>query len=206
MTIIAARPSAGRTVQGRVSPVSRSTSSESPTAVASNPIGAMNQQRIRSTGAASYVPGSWLGSRRWREMQSAPTVSVVIPCLNEAQSIEACVRSARRCSRSTGSAARWSSPTTAPKTTAPRWRPPPGARVVHEERRGYGSAYLAGFAAARGHLHHHRRRRPDLRLQRDPPLPRPARRRRRHGDRQPDEQHRARARCHGCTATSATRS
>ena len=25
-----------------------------------------------------------------------------------------------------------------------------GARVVHEPRRGYGSAYLAGFAAARG--------------------------------------------------------
>ena len=28
-----------------------------------------------------------------------------------------------------------------------------GARVVHEPRRGYGSAYLAGFAAARGELH-----------------------------------------------------
>ncbi len=26
-----------------------------------------------------------------------------------------------------------------------------GARVIHEPRRGYGSAYLAGFAAARGH-------------------------------------------------------
>ena len=25
-----------------------------------------------------------------------------------------------------------------------------GARVIHEPRRGYGSAYLAGFAAARG--------------------------------------------------------
>ena len=28
-----------------------------------------------------------------------------------------------------------------------------GALVVHEPRRGYGSAYLAGFAAARGRLH-----------------------------------------------------
>ncbi len=45
-----------------------------------------------------------------------------------------------------------------------------GARVVHEPRRGYGSAYLAGFAAARGRLHRHGRRRPHLRLRRDPAL------------------------------------
>ena len=45
-----------------------------------------------------------------------------------------------------------------------------GARVVREPRRGYGSAYLAGFAAARGTLHRHGRRRPDVRLRRDPAL------------------------------------
>ena len=45
-----------------------------------------------------------------------------------------------------------------------------GARVVHEPRRGYGSAYLAGFAAAARRLHRHGRRRPDLRLRRDPAL------------------------------------
>ena len=28
-----------------------------------------------------------------------------------------------------------------------------GARVVHELRRGYGSAYIAGFAAAQWHVH-----------------------------------------------------
>ena len=80
-----------------------------------------------------------------------------------------------------------------------------GARVVHEPRRGYGSAYLAGFAAARGALHRHGRRRPHLRLRRDPALRRAARRRRRARHGRPDGQHPARARCRGCTATSATR-
>ena len=67
-----------------------------------------------------------------------------------------------------------------------------GARVVHEPRRGYGSAYLAGFAAARGRVHRDGRRRPDLRLRRDPALRRAARRRRRAGDGRPDGQHPAR--------------
>ena len=46
--------------------------------------------------------------------------------------------------------ARSSSPTTTPRTAAPSSPTRAGARVVHEPRRGYGSAYLAGFAAARG--------------------------------------------------------
>ena len=52
----------------------------------------------------------------------------------------------------------------APRTAAPSSPRAAGARVVHEPRRGYGSAYLAGFAAARGALHRHGRRRPHLRL------------------------------------------
>ena len=51
---------------------------------------------------------------------------------------------------STASTARSSSPTTTPTTTARRWRSAAGARVVHERRRGYGNAYMAGFGAARG--------------------------------------------------------
>src|SRR6185312_2206631 len=56
-------------------------------------------------------------------------VSVVIPCLNEEDNIEACVRAALAALEEGGVR---------------------GARVVREPRRGYGSAYLAGFAAARG--------------------------------------------------------
>jgi glycosyltransferase involved in cell wall biosynthesis len=79
-----------------------------------------------------------------------PLVSVVIPCLNEAQSIEACVRSARKVlsdHRIEGEvvvADNGSEDDSAALATAA------GARVVVEKRRGYGSAYLAGFAAAQG--------------------------------------------------------
>ena len=92
-------------------------------------------------------------------------------------------------SPSTASPARSSSPTTAPRTAAAELATRAGARVVHEPRRGYGSAYLAGFAAARG----------DYIVMADADLtydfaeiPRfveRARRRRRHGDRRPDGQH-----------------
>ena len=76
---------------------------------------------------------------------------MVIPCLNEAASIERCVtRRAARRSRARAGTARSSSPTTARTTAAPSSRAAAGALVVHEPRRGYGSAYLAGFAAARG--------------------------------------------------------
>ena len=78
-------------------------------------------------------------------------VSVVIPCLNEEENIERCVtRRARRCAERRHRAARSSSPTTRPRTARAELAAAAGARVVHEPRRGYGSAYLAGFAAARG--------------------------------------------------------
>jgi glycosyltransferase involved in cell wall biosynthesis len=77
-------------------------------------------------------------------------VSVVIPCLNEAESIEACVGATRKAladgdyqgevvvvdNGSTDGSGGLA-------TTA-------GARVVTEPRRGYGQAYLTGLAAARG--------------------------------------------------------
>ena len=51
---------------------------------------------------------------------------------------------------STASAARSSWPTTTPRTARAALAVAAGARVVHERRRGYGNAYMAGFAAARG--------------------------------------------------------
>src|SRR4051794_20267353 len=84
----------------------------------------------------------------------APTrellVSVVIPCYNEAESIEACVTSALSVLaeheiRGEVIVADNDSDDGSGELAAAA-----GARVVHETRRGYGSAYLAGFSAARG--------------------------------------------------------
>src|SRR5918992_1670305 len=82
---------------------------------------------------------------------SAPSISVVIPCLDEAATIETCVRRAIDVLARNG----WhgevvvvdngSSDDSAALAEAA------GARVVREPRRGYGSACLAGFTVARGH-------------------------------------------------------
>ncbi len=80
----------------------------------------------------------------------APTVSVVIPCLNEEQSIESCVRSARSVLEKHGISGEIVVADNGSEDDSAALATAAGARVVHEERRGYGSAYLAGFAAARG--------------------------------------------------------
>ncbi|HEY5815923.1 MAG TPA: glycosyltransferase family 2 protein [Solirubrobacterales bacterium] len=79
-----------------------------------------------------------------------PLVSVVIPCLNEAESIEECVRSARRVLDESGLSGEVVVADNASEDGSGELAERAGARVVHEARRGYGSAYLAGFAAARG--------------------------------------------------------
>jgi len=79
-----------------------------------------------------------------------PLVSVVIPCLNEAENIEACVTQARAALERNGILGEVVVADNASEDDSPRLAEAAGARVVHEPRRGYGSAYLAGFAAARG--------------------------------------------------------
>jgi len=79
-----------------------------------------------------------------------PLVSVVIPCLNEAENIEACVAQARAALERNGIAGEVVVADNASEDDSPRLAEAAGARVVHEPRRGYGSAYLAGLEAARG--------------------------------------------------------
>jgi glycosyltransferase involved in cell wall biosynthesis len=79
-----------------------------------------------------------------------PLVSVVIPCLNEAESIEACVRAARRVLAESGTSGEVVVADNGSDDGSGALAEAAGATVVHESRRGYGSAYLAGFAAARG--------------------------------------------------------
>ncbi len=77
-------------------------------------------------------------------------VSVVIPCLNEEENIEACVRSALEVMQREGIAGEVVVADNASEDRSAELAIAAGARVVSEPRRGYGSAYLAGFAAARG--------------------------------------------------------
>jgi glycosyltransferase involved in cell wall biosynthesis len=77
-------------------------------------------------------------------------VSVVIPCLNEAESIEACVTSARRVLYRNGISGEVIVVDNGSEDGSAELARMAGAAVVEEPRRGYGNAYRAGFAAARG--------------------------------------------------------
>ncbi|MDQ6915047.1 MAG: glycosyltransferase family 2 protein [Actinomycetota bacterium] len=79
-----------------------------------------------------------------------PRVSVVIPCLNEAPTIEECVTRARRALEEAALAGEVIVADNGSEDGSPELAEGAGAHVVHEPRRGYGSAYLAGFAAAQG--------------------------------------------------------
>jgi hypothetical protein len=84
------------------------------------------------------------------EGTQAVKVSVVIPCLNEADSIERCVQRAREALEQNNWEGEVVVADNGSDDGSPELAARAGAHVVHEPRRGYGSAYLAGFAAARG--------------------------------------------------------
>jgi glycosyltransferase involved in cell wall biosynthesis len=81
---------------------------------------------------------------------AGPRLSVVIPCLNEAESIEIVVRKALETMREHGIDGEVIVADNGSTDGSPELAERAGAQVVHEPRRGYGSAYLAGLAAARG--------------------------------------------------------
>ena len=77
-------------------------------------------------------------------------MSVVIPCLNEAENIESCVTAALEAIEGMGVRGEVVVADNDSEDDSARLAEQAGARVVVERRRGYGSAYLAGFAASRG--------------------------------------------------------
>jgi glycosyltransferase involved in cell wall biosynthesis len=77
-------------------------------------------------------------------------LSVVIPCLNEEESIALVVGKALRTMEREGIEGEVVVADNGSTDRSPELAAQAGARVVYEPRRGYGSAYLAGFAAARG--------------------------------------------------------
>jgi glycosyltransferase involved in cell wall biosynthesis len=81
---------------------------------------------------------------------SALLVSVVIPCLNEAENIEQCVRGALAALEGVEGSGEVVVADNGSEDGSAELAEAAGAQVVRESRRGYGSAYLAGFAASRG--------------------------------------------------------
>jgi glycosyltransferase involved in cell wall biosynthesis len=77
-------------------------------------------------------------------------VSVVIPCLNEEENIVRCVQDALNALEASGLSGEVLVVDNASEDRSAELATSAGARVILERRRGYGSAYLAGFAAARG--------------------------------------------------------
>jgi hypothetical protein len=85
-----------------------------------------------------------------RESPSTVKVSVVIPCLNETASIERCVGRALEALEGQGWRGEVIVADNGSEDGSAELAKAAGALVVFEPRRGYGSAYLAGFAAATG--------------------------------------------------------
>jgi glycosyltransferase involved in cell wall biosynthesis len=80
----------------------------------------------------------------------APRVSVVIPCLNEADHIADCVARARGALSAGGLAGEVIVVDNGSDDGSGDIAEGAGGRVIHERSKGYGSAYLSGFAAAQG--------------------------------------------------------
>lgn len=92
----------------------------------------------------SHLPISDIGH------QDGPLVSVVIPCLNEEENIRECVEAAAGAMAGAGIPGEVIVADNASEDASAELAVASGARVVVEPRRGYGSAYMAGFRAARG--------------------------------------------------------
>jgi glycosyltransferase involved in cell wall biosynthesis len=85
-----------------------------------------------------------------RQREDALRLSVVIPCLDEAGTIEECVRRAWQVLDAHDIAGEVIVADNGSEDGSGELAAAAGARVVDEPRRGYGSAYMAGLAAARG--------------------------------------------------------
>ena len=85
-----------------------------------------------------------------RAVAAHPTVSIVMPCLNEEQTVATCVGKAVRWLEKAGVEGEVVVVDNGSKDRSVELAKAAGARVVFEPRPGYGSALRRGFAAAQG--------------------------------------------------------
>lgn len=85
-----------------------------------------------------------------QRQSDAPLVSVVIPCLNEEENIRPCIEAARAALEQSGLDGEIIVVDNDSDDLSAKLAAEAGATVVHEQRRGYGSASLAGLVQARG--------------------------------------------------------
>jgi glycosyltransferase involved in cell wall biosynthesis len=105
---------------------------------------------LASTGA---VPGEApLSGRDAGRDPRSPDLSIVMPCLNEEDSVGICVRKAWEGISATGLTGEVIVADNGSSDRSVAVAEAAGARVVHQPHRGYGNAYLKGFAAARGRI------------------------------------------------------
>ena len=79
-----------------------------------------------------------------------PSVSIVMPCLNEEDTVGICVDKAVRWLERSGTPGEVVVIDNGSTDRSVEIATSAGARVIHERRRGYGQAYLRGFEEARG--------------------------------------------------------
>lgn len=79
-------------------------------------------------------------------------VSFVLPCLNEAETLEGCIRAAKKCLADNGYTGEIVVADNGSDDGSQEIAERCGARVVSVSERGYGSALMAGFEAARGEV------------------------------------------------------
>jgi glycosyltransferase involved in cell wall biosynthesis len=96
------------------------------------------------------VDSSMLRAVQELRTASVPLVSVVIPCLNEAENVGQCVGLARAILEEHGIDGEIIVVDNGSDDGSAEIARAAGANVIEEARRGYGSAYLAGFNEARG--------------------------------------------------------
>jgi glycosyltransferase involved in cell wall biosynthesis len=80
----------------------------------------------------------------------SPEVSIVLPCLNESETLAACVGKARRALDQAGILGEVIVADNGSTDGSVAIAEQAGARVIHVSRRGYGHALMGGIAAARG--------------------------------------------------------